>query len=166
MTPHNSTQTSERLELKSNPGEVLRMLLNQEGFRVTEQRQKILEVMREVPEGDHLSAEGVYQKLTENGEKIGFSTIYRALHLLVDLGILRELALSEERKFYEFCDPLTEAHHHLICAQCGTVQEFEDATVLTLGSNEAINRGFSVLDCQFTVHGLCPKCAEAGRESI
>ncbi len=165
MTQNDSFDTFERLELKSNPGEVLRMLLNQEGFRVTEQRQRILEIMREVPEGDHLSAEDVHQKLTENGEKIGFSTIYRALHLLVDLGILRELSLSEERKFYEFCDPLTAAHHHLICTQCGTVQEFEDTAVLTLGSNEAINRGFSLLDCQFTVRGVCPKCA-ATRQAI
>jgi Fur family ferric uptake transcriptional regulator len=71
------------------------MLLNQEGFRVTEQRQKILAVLKEVASGEHLSAEDVFQKLSRNGEKIGFSTIYRALHLLVDLGILRELSLSE-----------------------------------------------------------------------
>lgn len=161
MTQNDASNTSERLALHSNPAEVLRMLLNQEGFRVTEQRQKILSVLRDVSEGEHLSAEDVYQKLTASGEKIGFSTIYRALHLLVDLGILRELALSEERKFYEFCDPLMGAHHHLICTQCGTVQEFEDSAILALGSNEAVNRGFSLLDCQFIVQGLCPQCAQA-----
>jgi len=159
MSKNDFIQTADELRLESNPSEVLRMLLNQEGFRVTQQRRKILEVLRDAPEGEHLSAEDVYQKLADGGEKIGFSTIYRALHLLVDLGILRELALSEERKYYELCDPLMGAHHHLICTQCGTVQEFEDSSILTFGSNEALNRGFSLLDCQFTVHGICPQCA-------
>ena len=159
MAQFDSSNISERLYLEDNPAEVLRMLLNQEGFRITDQRQKILQVLREVPEGQHLSAEDVQGKLTASGEKIGFSTIYRALHLLVDLGILRELTLSEGRKFYEFCDPLIGAHHHLVCTECGTVTEFEDSAILSLGSNEAMNHGFSILDCQFTVRGLCSKCA-------
>ena len=150
--------------MEDNPAEVLRMLLNQEGFRITEQRQKILQVLREVPEGEHLSAEDVQSKLTASGEKIGFSTIYRALHLLVNLGILRELNLSEERKFYEFRNPLMGAHHHLICTECGTVTEFEDSTIFSLGSNEAVNHGFSLLDCQFTVLGLCPSCTQAASQ--
>ncbi len=160
MTKSDSSNISERLYLEDNPAEVLRMLLNQEGFRITEQRQKILQVLRTVPEGEHLSAEDVQEQLTASGEKIGFSTIYRALHLLVDLGILRELNLSEERKFYEFCNPLMGAHHHLVCPECGTVTEFEDSTIFSLGSNEALNHGFSLLDCQFTVRGLCPNCAQ------
>lgn len=160
MSQNDSFNTSNHLALHSNPTEVLRIVLNQEGFRVTEQRQKILQILRDVPVGEHLSAEDVYQKLTANGEKIGFSTIYRALHLLVGLGILRELALSEERKFYELCDPLMSTHHHLICTQCGAVQEFEDDAIATLGDKEAINRGFSLLDCQFIVHGLCPQCTQ------
>lgn len=160
MSKSDSMPASEQWELEGNPSEVLRILLNQEGFRVTQQRQKILEVLKEVPEGEHLSAEDVYQKLADDGEKIGFSTIYRALHLLVDLGILRELTLSEERKYYEFCDPLMGAHHHLVCTQCGNVQEFEDRSILTLGSNEAVNRGFSILDCQFIVRGVCSRCAQ------
>lgn len=161
MAKSDSPNISERLYLEDNPAEVLRMLLNQEGFRITDQRQKILQILREVPEGEHLSAEDVHRKLTVSGEKIGFSTIYRALHLLVDLGILRELNLSEERKFYEFCNPLMGAHHHLVCTECGAVTEFEDSAVLSLGSNEALNRGFSLLDCQFTVRGVCPTCAES-----
>ena len=160
MTQSDLPHISERLYLEDNPAEVLRMLLHQEGFRITDQRQKILQVLRAVPEGEHLSAEDVHETLTASGEKIGFSTIYRALHLLVDLGVLRELHLSEDRKFYEFCNPLIGAHHHLVCAECGTVTEFEDSAILSLGSKEALHHGFSLLDCQFTVYGLCPECAQ------
>lgn len=159
MSVNKSNCEPQSLQLDRHPSGMLKMLLNQEGFRVTEQRQKILEVLKAVPVGKHLSAEDIYQTLTEEGEKIGFSTIYRALHLLVNLGVLRELTLSEERKFYELCDPAIGAHHHLVCTQCGTVQEFADNFILTLGSDEAVKREFSLLDCQFTVYGVCPKCA-------
>lgn len=151
--------TSENHEQADNQPEVLKMILNQEGFRLTHQRQKILEVIKKAPEGEHLSAEDIYQKLSNNGENIGVSTIYRALHLLVDLGLIRELALSEERKFYELCHPFVSAHHHMVCAQCGKVQEFEDALILDLGGEEALRRGFSLIDCQFTVHVICDQCA-------
>ncbi|HEY9889280.1 MAG TPA: transcriptional repressor [Candidatus Obscuribacterales bacterium] len=149
---------SEEFDLGNNQSEALRLILNQEGFRFTDQRQKILDVIRNTANGKHLSAEDIYQQLAEEGEKIGISTIYRALHLMVNLGLLRELALSEERKFYELCNPLISAHHHLVCVQCGKVQEFEDASILKLGSNEALNRGFSLLDCQFTVYAICADC--------
>jgi len=138
--------------------EILKTLLNQEGFRLTNQRQKILQVIKNSEHGEHLSAEDIYQKLSGSGEKIGVSTVYRALHMLVNLGLIRELALSEERKFYELCHPFVDAHHHMVCAQCGMVQEFEDTLVLDLGSEEANRRGFSLLDCQFTVHVICSAC--------
>lgn len=150
---------SEDHEQGTNQPEVLKMLLNQEGFRLTSQRQKILEVIKDAADGEHLSAEDIYQKLSDSGEKIGVSTVYRALHLLVNLGLIRELALSEERKFYELCHPFVSAHHHMVCTQCGMVEEFEDTLILDLGSEEAYHRGFSLLDCQFTVHVICSNCA-------
>ncbi len=151
--------SSEDYEHDIGRAEILKTLLNQEGFRLTNQRQKILKVIKDSEHGEHLSAEDIYQKLSSNGEKIGISTVYRALHMLVNLGLIRELALSEERKFYELCHPFVDAHHHMVCAQCGMVQEFEDTLVLDLGSEEARQRGFSLLDCQFTVHVICAACA-------
>lgn len=153
--------TSQEFNSHSEPFTVLRTILNQEGFRLTDQRQKILEVISSVPEGQHLSAEDIYHRLSATGANIGLSTIYRALHLLVELGLLRELALSEERKLYELCGSKFNTHHHLVCVDCGLVEEFEDAAVLSLGSNEALRKGYSLLDCQFTVWGICPRCAQA-----
>jgi len=136
----------------------LREILNQEGFRLTEQRQKILAIFRKTPEGEHLSAEDIYQQLSDSGEKIGFSTIYRALHVMVNLGLIRELELAENRKFYELSGSSVEQHHHLVCVRCGEVSEFEAQAITSAGSTEAVTRGFALLNCQFTVHGLCPAC--------
>ncbi|MBE7382011.1 MAG: transcriptional repressor [Leptolyngbya sp. SIO1E4] len=136
----------------------LKVLLNQEGLRLTNQRQKILEIFKDTPEGHHISAEDIYQKLSDKGENIGFSTIYRALHVMVNLGLLRELELAENRKYYELSNPFIHQHHHLVCVQCGTVQEFEESSISEVGNTEADTRGFSLLNCQFTVYGLCPTC--------
>lgn len=142
----------------STKSEVFKIRLNREGFRLTDQRQKILEVIRNASPGEHLSAEDIYQTLSKQGERIGVSTVYRALHLLVDIGLLRELTLTEDRKFYELCDPLSGSHHHLVCTQCGMVEEFENDSILAIGNHEADSRGFSLLDCQFVVHVVCADC--------
>lgn len=144
--------------------QALKTLLNQEGFRFTNQRQKILETFKDTPEGNHLSAEEIYQKLSEQGENIGVSTIYRALHLMVKLGLLRELGLAEGKKYYELSTPFIHQHHHLVCVQCGRIQEFEEGLITQVGINEADSRGFSLLNCQFTVFALCPSCQSLQHE--
>lgn len=138
--------------------EALKSLLNQEGFRFTNQRQKILEIFKNTSEGHHLSAEEIYQQLSEQGENIGISTIYRALHLMVKLGLVQELGLAEGRKYYELSSPFIDQHHHLVCVQCGDVQEFEEDFITKVGISESESRGYSLLNCQFTVFALCPSC--------
>ena len=146
--------------------EALRSLLNQEGFRFTNQRQKILEIFKNTPEGCHLSAEEIYQKLSAQGANIGISTIYRALHLMVKVGLVRELGLAEGRKYYELSTPFIHQHHHLVCVQCGVVQEFEEDFITKVGMSEADSRGFSLLNCQFTVFALCPSCQRLYDEQV
>jgi Fur family ferric uptake transcriptional regulator len=140
-----------------SPG-LLKKTLNREGFRLTVQRQKILTLFKEQASRHHLSAEEVHQYLGEQGEKISVSTVYRALHVMVKLGLLQELELAEERKYYELKSPIWEQHHHLVCIQCGDVQEFEDDAITEVTVQETQNRGFALLDGQFTVYGLCPRC--------
>jgi len=72
--------------------------------------------------------------------------------------LLQELELAEGRKYYELNTPFMDQHHHLVCVHCGDVQEFEDATMTQVGSSESASRGFSLLNCQFTVYGICPSC--------
>jgi Fur family ferric uptake transcriptional regulator len=142
-----------------NPeSELLKTVLNKEGFRFTSQRQKILDLFQASALGHHLSAEEIHQRLVEQGEKISFSTIYRALHVMVQLGLLQELELAEGRKYYELNTPFMDQHHHLVCVHCGSVEEFEDATMGQVGRSESDARGFSLLNCQFTVYGICPGC--------
>jgi Fur family ferric uptake transcriptional regulator len=136
----------------------LKSTLNKEGRRLTSQRKKILALFEASFQGEHLSAEEIHQQLSQQGEKIGLSTIYRTLHVMVDLGILREVELAEGKKYYELNSTSQIPHHHLVCIQCGAVTEFEDIRVTQVSQQETLERGFALLNCQFTVYGVCPSC--------
>lgn len=135
-----------------------RSLLNQEGFRFTIQRQRILDLFKACDEGQHLSAEEVYQHLSTQGASVSPSTIYRALHVMVELNLLRELELAEDKKYYELNVSQSSEHHHLVCVDCGAIVEFEEDLMAKIGSSQTEMRGYTLLDCQFTIYGICPSC--------
>jgi Fur family ferric uptake transcriptional regulator len=139
-------------------GYSLRKHLNQEGFRLTYQRQLILNLFKQLDEGYHLSAEEIHYQLAQQGNRISLSTIYRTLHMMVKLRVLRELELADDKKYYELNPALSAWHHHLVCVQCGTVQEFSAELISQIGLNQSAMRGYTLLDCQFTVYGICTAC--------
>ncbi|MEM7726286.1 MAG: transcriptional repressor [Cyanobacteria bacterium P01_A01_bin.45] len=136
----------------------LKAELNERGWRLTPQRETILQIFQELPQGEHLSAEDLYQKLDAEGEGISLSTIYRTLKLMARMGILRELDLAEGHKHYEINQPYPHHHHHLICIRCNETIEFKNESILKTGAKTAYKEGYHLLDCQLTIHGVCPKC--------
>ena len=84
--------------------------LNARGYRSTPQRQKILSIFQTLTQGNHLSAEDLHDLLKGEGERISLSTVYRTLHLLVYMGLLRELELAEGHKHYELNRQIGRAH--------------------------------------------------------
>lgn len=145
--------------MASYPPADLRAELNARGYRLTPQRQKILDIFCALPQGRHLSAEELHQALTQGGETIGLSTVYRTIHLMVYMGILRELELAEGHKHYELNRPLREHHHHLVCVYCNQTIEFSEAQVDQVGEKQAHGAGYYILDCQLTLYGICPNCS-------
>ena len=139
----------------------LKAELNERGWRMTPQREKILETFQGLPAGNHLSAEDLFHKLDEEGVNISLSTIYRTLKLMARMGILRELELAEGHKHYEINQPSPHHHHHLICVRCNKTIEFKSNSVLKVGSKTAEKEGYHLLDCQLTIHAICPTCQRA-----
>jgi len=138
--------------------DLLRSILNQEGRRLTSQRKKILTLFEDSASKKHLCAEEIRQQLIQQGEKVSFSTIYRTLHVMIEMGLVQEVGPVEGRRYYELSNPFSKAHHHLVCVQCGAIQEFDDNQVIVAAQKETKNRGFLLSNCQFTVFGTCPKC--------
>ncbi len=135
----------------------LKAELNEKGWRLTPQRETILQVFQNLSKGNHLSAEDLYNLLKTDGEAISLSTIYRTLKLMARMGILRELELAEGHKHYELNQP-SYHHHHLICVRCNKTIEFKSDSILKVGVKTAQKEGYHLLDCQLTIHAVCPVC--------
>lgn len=139
----------------------LKAELNERGWRLTPQRETILHIFQNLPAGKHLSAEDLYNVLHSQGESISLSTIYRTLKLMARMGILRELELAEGHKHYEINQPYPYHHHHLICVRCSKTIEFKNDSILRTGTKTAQKEGYHLLDCQLTIHAICPTCQRA-----
>ena len=139
----------------------LKAELNDRGWRLTPQRETILHVFQELPKGQHLSAEELYLQLESQNAGISLSTIYRTLKLMARMGILRELELGEGHKHYEINQPYPHHHHHLICVRCNKAIEFKNDSILKTGTKTADKEGYHLLDCQLTIHAVCPTCQRA-----
>lgn len=129
--------------------------LRSKGLRVTPQREKILQIFMELPDGTHLSAEDLYKVLEEKNENISLATTYRTLKLLSQFGYLRELDFAEGHKHYEL-NKDKRPHHHIICLNCNKTMEFEDDMVNQIGYRIAAEKGVEVVDIQFKIYAICP----------
>ena len=136
----------------------LRDDLHRDGKRLTPQRQKILNLFENVGAGNHLSAEEVHEKLVQSSSRVSLATIYRTLRLLVQMGLLHELELSEGGHRYELLSNENPDHHHLICIRCGRTEEFENDEVLEAGKVAAKINGFKLIESSLNVRAICPNC--------
>ena len=132
--------------------------LHKDGKRLTPQRLKVLNLFENIGAGNHLSAEEVHEKLVKSSSKVSLATIYRTLKLLVQMGLLHELELSEGGHRYELLSNDTADHHHLICIRCGRTEEFENDKVLEAGKVAAKNKGFKLVESSLNVRAICPNC--------
>ncbi len=136
----------------------LELGLHQGGRRLTPQRRKVLDLFQRIGSGRHLSAEDVHHQLVEAKTKVSLATIYRTLRLLVQLGFLHELELSEGGHRFELSSDEHPDHHHLVCVRCGRTEEFESEQVLQAGKNAADKIGFQLIESTLNVRAICPNC--------
>ena len=127
--------------------------------KMTPQRKVVLEVFLD-NENAHLSAEDVRGMLRDRDSDIGLATVYRALELMCDLGILQKMDFGDGCSRYELnlTEPNAHQHHHLICRGCGKVFEFSDDLMDELEDTIAEKCKFKILDHQVKFFGYCEDC--------
>jgi len=111
----------------------LKKIINQIGeklrakeYKLTPQRQQILEVMLENKE-KHLSAEDVYNLVKRKAPDVGLATVYRTLELFLEHDIIHSVNFGDGRKRYEYGDNTDgHHHHHAICLKCGKILEINE----------------------------------------
>ena len=127
--------------------------------KMTPQRKVVLEVFLD-NENAHLSAEDVRGMLRDRDSDIGLATVYRALELMCDLGILQKMDFGDGCSRYELnlTEPNAHQHHHLICRGYGKVFEFSDDLMDELEDTIAEKCKFKILDHQVKFFGYCEEC--------
>ncbi|MCB1889101.1 MAG: ferric iron uptake transcriptional regulator [Rhodocyclaceae bacterium] len=124
------------------------------GLKATFPRLKILDLFQHT-EQRHLTAEDVYRQLMQEGMDIGLATVYRVLTQFEQAGLL-------ERHFFESGKAVFELnegkhHDHLVCLQCGRVEEFFDAEIERRQTAIAEQRGFAVKEHALYLYADCLK---------
>lgn len=103
-----------------------------------------------------VSAQELYQALVLQGQKIGLTTVYRALTDLVQVGEADSLASADGETKYRNCT--TDHHHHLICRKCGRAVEFELAGFEAAADQLARSHGFKDVSHSIELFGICSNC--------
>ena len=136
----------------------LRGKLSEGGYKMTPQRKEILQIF--VEHTGHMSAEDVYKILREKDSDIGLATVYRALDLLSELGILVRMDFGDGCARYELntVDPKIHHHHHLICLKCKKVIEFEEDLLEMLEAYIEKKSGFKIVNHEVKFFGYCSEC--------
>ncbi len=134
----------------------VRQMLRRAGLRCTAGRQKVLAILMKARRP--LSHAEVMQRLGK--DKVDRVSVYRALHALVDAGLVHRALVHGRTALYETADRCTEqfCHPHFVCRRCGVTL----CIAGTLNYPRAeLGRGFVVERQRLLLEGLCPKCARS-----
>lgn len=107
---------------------------------------------------DHVSTEDLFRLVKRENPSIGFTTVYRALKLIVDSGIAEVVDFDDGVKRFER-KLGREYHAHLICTKCGRHFEVFNSAIKALNFKLAKQKGFLPQKHRFEVFGLCQQCS-------
>ena len=102
-----------------------------------------------------MTAEDVYRQLLQQHVDIGLATVYRVLMQFEQADILKRSHFESERAVYELNQG--EHHDHLVCLDCGRVEEFHDADIEALQIKVAKKKGFEIADHALSLYAQCSK---------
>jgi Fur family ferric uptake transcriptional regulator len=126
--------------------------LKTSGLKATLPRLRILELF-ERSSVRHLSAEDVYKLLQKEGTDTGLATVYRVLTQFEQAGLLIRHHFESDKAVFEL--NRGSHHDHLVCVQCGHVEEFYDAEIEKRQSQVAEARGFRIHDHSLHIYADC-----------
>jgi len=128
--------------------------LKSSGLKATLPRIKILEVFQKTTRR-HLTAEDVFKVLLAEGSDVGLATVYRVLMQFEQAGILSRNHFETGKAVFELNEG--KHHDHLVCLDCGRVEEFYDAEIEKRQRAVAEASGFELQDHALSLYGACTK---------
>ncbi len=137
-------------------------LMRKRGFRVTPQRQIILDAICEG--GGHTTPEEIYRRVHAKAPAINRATVYRTLDFLCELRLVVAMRVGDQT-YYEIAGE--RPHHHLVCRSCGAIIQLDSTLLEGLVASIDKKHHFYVDMDHVGLFGLCEDCrrAETWRES-
>ncbi|WP_290877313.1 ferric iron uptake transcriptional regulator [Aquabacterium sp.] len=126
--------------------------LKSSGLKATLPRIKILDVFQQAAQR-HMTAEDVFKVLLAEGSDIGLATVYRVLMQFEQAGILSRNHFEAGKAVFELNEG--KHHDHLVCVNCGRVEEFYDAEIERRQQEIAAERGYKLQDHALSLYVEC-----------
>jgi Fur family ferric uptake transcriptional regulator len=128
--------------------------LKASGLKATLPRLKILDIFQSSAVR-HLSAEDVYKILLAENMDVGLATVYRVLMQFEQAGLLSRNHFESGKAVFELNEG--SHHDHLVCVDCGRVEEFFDEEIEARQNKIAAERGFRLAEHALALYGTCTK---------
>jgi Fur family transcriptional regulator, ferric uptake regulator len=130
--------------------------LKSSGLKATLPRIKILEIFQR-SQRRHMTAEDVFKALLAEGADIGLATVYRVLMQFEQAGLLTRSNFESGKAVFELNEG--QHHDHLVCLDCGRVEEFFDPAIEQRQREVAQERGFALQEHSLALYARCTKAA-------
>ena len=129
--------------------------LKKEGLRYTNQRQAVWDEIKS--NEDHRDAEEIYSALRKNNLNVSRATVYRTIDVLYKNNLIRKIELGDSPAKYE--NKVNSEHHdHIICVQCGKIEEFVDETIESRQDAIIDKMGLKMIRHIHQLFVLCTDC--------
>lgn len=129
--------------------------LKKSGLKVTTPRLKILSILEQDKTG-HLKAEDIFSKLKDDNQDVSLATVYRVLISFEEVGLIKKHNFSDGSAVFEINQG--EHHDHLVCNECGSIEEFLDEVIEQRQEKIAASKGFKIMDHTMIIYGICKSC--------
>lgn len=126
--------------------------IQESGLKTTKQRNTIVSVFFRMR--GHISVEELLVEVKKANPKIGYATVYRTLHLLVESGLVQERRFGDGLARYEGHSEI-EHHDHMICLECGRISEFYNPRLEELQDKLAEENDFKIYRHRLELYGVC-----------
>jgi len=131
-------------------------LLKESGLKATFQRMNILE---RIEVYGHMSIDAIYAEVIKTHSSLSLATVYKNIILMVEKGVLVEVPITGKKPKYEL---LKEDHIHLVCTECGDVEDKPQHSVTDeLFTSMTNQENFTLSKQQINLYGVCSHCQEA-----
>jgi len=135
--------------------------LAEHGHRAGGARSAVVEALGR--RGGCVDADELVGALRRGRKRVGVASVYRALSLLAELGLLQRVAVAGGSARYELVGPGGDHHHHLVCDDCGATASFEDDALERAIGRLSRRTAYAVQAHDVTLHGTCPDCQSGAR---